>query len=111
MLQANSDNYTVYFSIPAGSTNAIAFNLPVTLNDRLDPALGQVIILHEPGTIPAIRFRGTPGQSYALQSSPTGLPGTWSTYAVKTAAADGTLDAIEPGAVGQPQRFYRTVLQ
>ena len=77
-------------------------------NPRQIPALGQVIILHEPGTIPAIRFRGTPGITYELQSSPTAQPGTWSAFGVKSAGADGTLDALEPAAVGQPQRFYRT---
>jgi hypothetical protein len=76
---------------------------------RRIPPLDQLIILNEPGTIPVVRFRGTPGVSYDIQSSPTGLPGSWQTFATKTAAADGTLDAVEPGAIGQAQRFYRTV--
>ena len=42
-LLANPDSYTVYFEVPDGATAAQGFDLPVTLNDRCDPALGATL--------------------------------------------------------------------
>ena len=81
-LVANDDEYIVFYEVPAGTNVARSFTLPVTLNDRIQPALGQTIqlwalgegtnapdqggsaiigpdnlsIIYRPGTIPAPEY-------------------------------------------------------
>lgn len=44
-LVANADHYAVFYELDSGGTNAMAFTLPVTLNDRIQPALDQVLYI------------------------------------------------------------------
>jgi hypothetical protein len=51
-LLANSDAYTVYYQVPAGTNVATAFTLPVLLNDRILPPLDQVMTISALGVGP-----------------------------------------------------------
>ncbi|MDD4017307.1 MAG: Ig-like domain-containing protein [Kiritimatiellae bacterium] len=42
-LVANADHFGVFYELEGGSANARSFTLPVVLNDRIQPVLGQVI--------------------------------------------------------------------
>jgi VCBS repeat-containing protein len=42
-LFANEDHYSVFYELDGASTQALAFTLPVVVNDRIQPPLGQVI--------------------------------------------------------------------
>ena len=51
-LLANTDAYTVYYQVPAGTNVATAFTLPVLLNDRILPPLDQVMTISALGVGP-----------------------------------------------------------
>ncbi len=84
-LVANEDHYAVFYEWDAGAGAPHAFDLPVTLNDRIQPALGQVFqivalgagsdapneggsvaiasgglsLVYRPGTVPSPEFTET----------------------------------------------------
>ncbi|HMP76316.1 MAG TPA: Ig-like domain-containing protein [Kiritimatiellia bacterium] len=64
-LIANDDAYTVYYELLPGTNVAASFTLPVTLNDRIQPPLDQVISIFALGA-------GTnqPSQGGSLQVAP-----------------------------------------
>ena len=81
-------------------------------NPRQIPLAGHIIILHEPGTIPALRFRGTPNTVYRIQGSSTGLPGSWQTLGFFFSDdLNGTIEFIDPAATEHNRRFYQTLRQ
>jgi hypothetical protein len=78
---------------------------------RVVPPLNHFLVLQEPGTVPVLRYTGTPGVTYRIEGSDTFAPGSWQTVAVLTARTDGTLDMLDPSTILHPRRFYRAVTQ
>ncbi len=68
-LTANADEYVVFYELEEG-TNGVArsFTLPVTLNDRIQPAFGQVLSITAIGT-----GTNAPNQGGSVTFSPDGL--------------------------------------
>lgn len=76
------------------------------------PGTNEIRFLFDrPGTMPALRFHGTPGVTYRIERIDTLFGGTWQTVAVLTAGPDGALDTLDPGAIFRDLRFYRAVQQ
>jgi hypothetical protein len=80
-------------------------------SSRVVPLPGYFLVLQEPGTVPVLRYTGTPGVNYRIDGSDTFAPGSWQPLAVLTARADGTLDTLDPSTILHPRRFYRAVAQ
>ena len=81
-------------------------------NPRDIPPINAINTLFDrPGTIPALRYHGTPGVTYRIERIDTLWGGTWQTVAVLTARPDGTLDTLDPGSIFRDLRFYRAVQQ
>jgi hypothetical protein len=64
-MRANDDAYAVYYAIQPGTNSAFSFNLPVVLNDRIQPVLDQIFSISALGA-------GTnlPNQGGSLQIAP-----------------------------------------
>ena len=75
----------------------------------LQPAVNQIITVQEPGTVPAVRFRGEPFEIYRIEASDTAQPGGWELLAERTAEADGLISILDPSAIFRPKRFYQAV--
>ncbi len=64
-LRANDDAYAVYYELLPGTNVAASFTLPVTLNDRILPALDQVLAISALGA-----GTNVPSQGGSVQISP-----------------------------------------
>jgi uncharacterized membrane protein len=80
-------------------------------NSRFIPPLGEIAILSEPGTIPALRFHGEAGKTYRIERTDVLGSGNWQIVAVLTAGPDGTLDTLDPGTIFRDLRYWRAVQQ
>lgn len=78
---------------------------------RQIPPVGNVLLLWQVGTRPVLRFHGMPGLTYRIEGRDSLTTGSWQLVAIRTAGADGTIDAVDPAADPNSQRFYRTVQQ
>lgn len=57
----------------------------------------------------ALRFRGEPNEALNLEWNTSAWSTGWQPLSTRTTDATGLLDYTDPGAAGQPQRFYRAV--
>lgn len=80
-------------------------------NPRQIPPTGNVLLLWQAGTRPVLRFHGTPSLTYRIEGRDALSTGSWQLVAIRTAGPDGTIDAVDPVADPNRQRFYRTVQQ
>ena len=67
-LFANEDRYTVFYEWDDGAGAALSFELPVTLNDRIQPSLGQVFQIVALGA-----GANAPNEGGSVEIAPGGL--------------------------------------
>ena len=80
-------------------------------NPRQIPPVGYQRLFFQAGVRPVVRFHGTPGLTYWIEGRDSLSTGNWQVVAARTAGPDGTIDAVDPAADPNRQRFYRTVRQ
>jgi internalin A len=72
------------------------------------PLAEQLVLLNRAGSTTLIRFHGTPGQTWRIQSCDDLAGGAWTTFATAIAGPDGLIDANDVPGVNS-SRFYRAV--
>jgi hypothetical protein len=87
------------------ATNTVAIvNLPF----GPAPQAEDLVLLNRTGSTTLIRFHGTPGQTWRIQSCDDLAGGTWTTFATAIAGPDGLIDANDVLGTNS-SRFYRAV--
>ena len=116
-----SDGTWVYYTAPAGNTNADTFTY--TIADTLGATSTGTVTITTKLSIPSltlkiadltwgnylIRFDGIPNTTYDIETTPSLVPASWQLWMTTNSDVSGVIILTDHVTNGAPSKFYRTV--